>query len=140
MKPAPPLLFVRPGLAFWVEPAWTGTVEATLQAFEEGCFDGTWCLDSAGVRRPIVRAELVRKPGLLDRLLLWRRMPVRLELGQAGSEPWTAAIEEIRRVLHSPEFDYEGQLPIQELDERLLAVGSPAALVELACEAVERAA
>ena len=138
--PQPPLLFVRPGLAFWVEPAWSSTYAATLQAFDEGCFDGTWCLDSVGVRWPILRAVLLRAPRFLDRLLPWRRVPVRLELGQPDSEAWKLALEEVRRVLHSPGFDYEGELPFEELESRLLTVRSPAALVELAARAVKRAA
>jgi hypothetical protein len=138
--PQSPLLFVRPGLAFWVEPAWTSTHAATLQAFEEGCFDGTWCLDSEGVRWPILRAMLVKAPTFLDRLLPWRRVPVRLELGQPDRDAWKLAVEEVRRILHAPGFDYEGDLPFDELDSRLLTVQSPAALVELASRAVTRAA
>ena len=139
MTPQPPLLFVRPRLAFWVEAAWSGTYAATVQAFEEGCFDGTWILDSAGIRWPIVRAALVRAPRFLDRLLAWRRVPVRLELGQPATESWTVAMEEIRQILHSPGFDYEGELPFDELESRLLTVRSPVVLVELASRAVKRA-
>jgi hypothetical protein len=128
------------GLAFWVEPAWGPTSSATLQAFKEGCYNGTWVLDSAGVRWPILEAALVRAPSLLEWLLPWRHVPVRLRLGQTTNEGLTVAVEEIRRVLHSPGFDYEGELSLEEFEAELDTVQSPVALIDLARRADQRAA
>ncbi|CAN5890642.1 hypothetical protein BH24GEM1_BH24GEM1_13180 [soil metagenome] len=134
--PTPPVLFVRPGLAFWVEAAWSGIAAATLQAFEAGCYDGTWCLDSLGFQWPILRADLVRTPSRLERLLPWRRVSVRPRLGPPTGHALAVAVEAIREVLHAPDYDHEGELSLEELEAALLAVQSPAALIGLAHRAV----
>jgi hypothetical protein len=80
MAPKPPLLFIRPKLAFWTESEWNATPLATLQAFREGCFENTWCLDSDGQGWPIAATSLIGQATLLHKIPPWRRLPVALTL------------------------------------------------------------
>jgi hypothetical protein len=119
MKLQPPLLFVRPNLAFWVESNSDGYTSATLQAFGEGCFEGTWCLDVAGGRWEISQATLVEKPRLLDRLLPWRRVRVDVQLGPRMQANVSEVVEELCQILSDPEYEwFKGPSP-DELRSRL---------------------
>jgi hypothetical protein len=110
MKPIPPLLFIRPKLAFWTQSEWNDSPSATLQAFREGCFEGTWCLDSGGQSWPIVAATLTSPASFLDKLLSWRRLPVALTLGPPTPAVLDEAIEALCEILSDPESDFPFEL------------------------------
>jgi hypothetical protein len=132
MRPQPPLLFVRPQLAFWVEPSWTGTSSATLQAFNEGCYQGTWCYDSAGFGWPIVRAAFARPPSFIERLLRWRRVPVRFSLGEPFPQPVSAVAAQLLAILTAHGDEYYGKPPINDLKAALTNAQTPGALIQAA--------
>lgn len=119
MTPRPPILFVRPRRAFWVAPSWDGHAEATLQALAEGCFKGTWCIDTLGGRWDIVQATLVREPRVLDKLLRWRCVRVALELGDRAQADLGDVVEELCRILSAPDYDYATGPSAEELQHRL---------------------
>ena len=81
VEPQPPVLIVRPRMAFWVVHDSVRRARATLQAFREGCFDGALCYDASGGSWDVTGAALDRPPTIIQRILLHRRLPVTLELG-----------------------------------------------------------
>ena len=81
MTPEPPFLVIRKGKSFWVESDSTTNCAATLQAFREGCFFEASCYDATGGMWPIVDASLKRPPSILQRLMVWRRVPIELRFG-----------------------------------------------------------
>ena len=79
VTPQPPYLVIREGKAFWVEARPLGEIFATVQAFEEGCFQEGWCYDGTGRLWPITTAAPKRERSFFERLLPWKRVPLQLE-------------------------------------------------------------
>jgi hypothetical protein len=76
-SPNPPILVVRPGIAFWVETAPPAAWTATAQALAEGCFDGALCCDGGGGAWEVLSATA----GGPAPALPWQRMQVAIRLG-----------------------------------------------------------
>lgn len=74
-------MIIRPEASFWVEWGELGESTTTLQSFRSGCYEGAFCADATGGAWRVIEASLGREPGLLDRVLPWRRLPVELRLG-----------------------------------------------------------
>ena len=96
----PPFFVIRPGQAFWVETRPPHDATATLGAFADGCYSGTWWYDSTGGVWTVVRARLKKRPSLLDR---WLQRPVGVELGFGAREEGdlTEALNRIGDVIRS---------------------------------------
>lgn len=62
--------------------------------------------DAGGLRWPIEKAVLARRPGLLDRLLPWRQVLVRLHLGRSSRSDVQGLIEQLCQVVAGE--NYEG--------------------------------
>jgi hypothetical protein len=75
--PAPPILVIRPGVAFWVETVPADALTATAQALAEGCFDGALCCDGGGGAWEVLSATADAPPPALP----WQRMAVAIRLG-----------------------------------------------------------
>jgi hypothetical protein len=75
--PTPPILVIRPGIAFWVETAPAAAWTATAQALAEGCFDGALCCDGGGGAWEVLSATAEASPPALP----WQRMAVAIRLG-----------------------------------------------------------
>ena len=101
LGPQPPVLIVRPSLAFWVVHGGVRQSRATLQAFREGCFDGAVCYDSSGGAWDVTGATLERPPTIVQRILLHRRIPVTLELGPRRAADLDDLVGRLREVLTS---------------------------------------
>jgi hypothetical protein len=136
MAPTPPLLFFRPKLAFWTESEWNGTSKATLQAFREGCYERTQCLDATGRSWPIVAANLVAPVSLLDRLLPWRRLPVALTLGVPIPAVLSEVVETLCEILSHPDSDFPFELaaPPATIQAKLRSAQSVPQLISIAKE------
>ena len=128
--PSPPILVIRADIAFWVEGLPIETWTATLQAFSEGCFAGSHCYDATGNLWPIVKAELKKPPTLLERLLPWRRVPVRLRLGVPKVPAIPDVVSMIARTFDSKanEISVAAQ---NEMLQRLANVSTPADLMTI---------
>ncbi|WP_137127972.1 hypothetical protein [Roseomonas sp. HF4] len=75
--PTPPILVIRPGIAFWVEAAAPEAWTATAQAMAEGCWTDCLCCDAGGGAWAVLAAA----PAGPTPLVPWRRMPVAVCLG-----------------------------------------------------------
>jgi hypothetical protein len=129
----PPFLAIRRGISFWVEDEPLGQSSATLQAIEEGVFRDLELYDSAGMAWPVVDVSPLRHPGLLDRVLPWRRVKVRLRVG----EPVPRRVQEIavrlREIIEGDSgFDWEQGPPPEELAARFQAACSPSEIIQVA--------
>jgi hypothetical protein len=106
-QPHPPILFVRPKQAFWVERKWDGFAAATPQAFAEGCYVGTWLFDASGRVWPILEATLVdENPTVLDRVLPWRTCTVKLLLGGSVQRGFEEVVDHLCGILSDPNYEY----------------------------------
>jgi hypothetical protein len=134
MTPIPPLLFIRPKHAFWTESQWNASPSATLQAFREGCFEETRCLDAEGRGWPIVAATLTTPASLLDKLFPWRRLPVALTLGQPTPADLNESIEALCEILSHPDSDFPFELsaPPTTIQEQFKSARSVPELISMA--------
>jgi hypothetical protein len=126
--PKPPILFVRPSISFWVEPAWDGHAFATAQAVREGVFQNAWCLDGTGGRWQVAEARLLERPGRLP----WKRLRVGLQLGARSEAQLADVVEQLCRILRNPDFEYYRGPTADELEAALRAARSPAEVIEIA--------
>ena len=142
MTPKPPLLFIRPKLAFWTESEWNATSLTTLQGFREGCFENTWCLDSDGQRWPIAAASLLGQATLLHKFLPWRRLPVALTLGSPTRVTLGEVVEALCEILSHPDADFPFALaaPPTSIQARLKNAQSIPELISIADSCSRRAA
>jgi hypothetical protein len=106
MTPEPPVLFIRPKLAFWIESQWNDSFLATLQALREGCYEKTRCLDNAGRNWSIIAADLLTPASFLDKLLPWRKLPVALTLGVPTRAVLDDEVEALCEILSHPDTDF----------------------------------
>jgi len=99
----PPFLVVRPGKAFWVETRPPQDATATLRAFADGCYSGTWWYDSSGGVWTVVEAKLRKRPSILDRGL---QRPVAVELcfGPRADADLPEALARLSGILSDDEF------------------------------------
>ena len=93
----PPFLVIRPGKAFWVETRPPHDATATLRAFADGCYSGTWWYDSTGGVWTVVEATLKKRASLLDRGLQ-RPVAVELRFGPRAEGDLAEALARIREV------------------------------------------
>src|SRR5688572_28971653 len=96
----PSLLIIRSGKAFWVETRPPEDATATLYAFADGCYSGTWWYDSTGGIWTVVEAKLKKRPSLLDRGL-HRSVAVELRFGPRAEADLAEALTRIGEVLRS---------------------------------------
>ena len=128
--PLPPVLVIREERAFWVEKLPTDTWTATLQAINEGCFASSHCYDATGCLWPILKAELQHNPTLMERLLPWRRVPIRLSLGDPKIPAIPVVVSMLARTFESEalEFSFTTQ---DEMLQQLANLSSPADLIAI---------
>ncbi len=89
MARTPSLLFIRPGISFWVEHESLVDITATTDAIKDGVFDGAWIVDEFGAVRKIVATSAEKTKTLTP----WRKVPVGLTLG----DPEEFALEQLKR-------------------------------------------
>jgi hypothetical protein len=111
----PPYLLIREGKAFWVESRPPSESSATLQAFEEGCFNDAWCYDATGSLWPIMSARLKRHPSFLQRVLPWRRVSVELQVGTPAHVDMAQVISRLAKVLQI-DNEFCEYLPVSPMD------------------------
>ena len=129
----PPFLVVRPGKAFWVETRPPQDVTATLRAFADGCYSGTWWYDSSGGVWTVVEAKLQKRPSILDRGLQ-RPVAVELRFGPRADGDLAEALARISEVLNNdnefcdslktPAVEVSAQFETARTTADLLAVAS----------------
>jgi hypothetical protein len=111
----PPFLVIRPGQAFWVETHRPQDARATLRAFADGCYSGTWWYDSTGGVWTVAEARLKNRPSLFDRALQ-RFVGVDLVFGPRTDGDLAEALNRIGEVLGSDnEFCDELKMPPLEI-------------------------
>jgi hypothetical protein len=111
----PPFLVIRPGKAFWVETRPPQDATATLRAFADGCYVGTWWYDSTAGAWTVVEAKLKKRPSLLDRGLQ-RPVAVELRFGPRLEGDLAEALARIGEVLRSDnEFCDDFKTPAVEV-------------------------
>jgi hypothetical protein len=101
LTPQPPYLLIRERKAFWIESRPPSESSATLQAFEEGCFNDAWCYDATGSLWPVVSAALKGQPSFLQRVLPWRRVSVELQVGIPAHVDVAEVISRLATVLRT---------------------------------------
>jgi hypothetical protein len=74
---------------------------ATPQAFNEGCFRNAYLYDIHGDLWQIVRAEFTKQPSCVHSILLWRRLPVRIEIRPRTRPAVADIVAEVAAVLES---------------------------------------
>ena len=99
--PGPPFLMVRAERAFWVQREPLERTSATLQAFREGFWEGARCYDRRGALWPVLGAELVRRPSVLQRVLPSLRVAVRLDVGPPQNPDLPIMVRQLASVLRS---------------------------------------
>ena len=128
----PPFLVIRPGKAFWVETGWPQEATATLHAFADGCYSGTWWYDSRGGVWTVVEAKLKKRPSLLDRGLQ-RPVGVELRFGPRAEGDLAEALSRIGEVLRSDnEFCDELKTPAVQILAEFESSRNTADLVAIA--------
>ena len=128
----PPFLVIRPRKAFWVEIRSPQDATATLQAFADGCYSGTWWYDSTGGVWTVVEAKLKKRPSLLDRGLP-RPVAVELDFGPRAEGDLPEALARISDVLRSAnEFCDALKTPVVEIWAQFETARSTADLVAVA--------
>ena len=75
------ILYIRPGVSFWVESEPPHLSSATPEALAADCFRGAVCVDGRGAMWAVTDAHPTRPSSLLERLVPGARIPVSLELG-----------------------------------------------------------
>ena len=111
----PPFLVIRPARAFWVETCPARDATATLGAFSDGCYAGTWWYDSSGGVRTVLEARLRKHPSFLDRALD-RSVAVELRFGPRAQGDLPEAVVRLQEVLHSDnEFCEHLKTPAAEI-------------------------
>jgi hypothetical protein len=111
----PPFLVIRPGQAFWVETQRPQDARATLSAFADGCYAGTWWYDATGGVWTVADARLKKPPSLLDRVLQ-RSVGVELAFGPRAEGDLAEALNRIGEVLRSDNgFCDELKIPLLEV-------------------------
>ena len=131
MEPAAPYLMIREGKAFWVNALPVSETSATLQAFDEGCFREAWVYDVTGRLWPIASASLKSRPSLWQRLLMWRRVPVVLQLGPPTSVAIPEVVSRLARVISGDNEFLEKSARTNAL-RRLEAAKTPTEILEIA--------
>lgn len=133
MRPLPPFLAIRRGMAFWVEDWTDGHSSSTWQALRHGCYKDLVLYDTAGVVWPVLRATPVSGPGLLDRLLPWRRIKVALVLGDGVPTPLRDVVERVRTILETDrDFEWQRGPTPPELAAQFNAATSAREVIETA--------
>jgi hypothetical protein len=128
----PPFLVIRPSKAFWVETRPPQDATATLHAFADGCYSGTWWYDSMGGLWTVVEAKLKKRPSLLDRGLQ-RRVAVELRFGPRAEGDLAEALTRIGEVLRSDnEFCDDLKTPAVEIWAQFESARTTADLVAVA--------
>lgn len=142
MMPIAPLLYIRPQLAFWTESEWNGTSSATLQAFREGCYEKSWCLDTSQRCWPIVAAKPIRPVSFSNKLLPWRRLSVALTFGAPRPIALGEVVEALCEILSRPDSDFPFELaePPARIQARLRSAQSAPQLIAIAIECGNSAA
>lgn len=130
-----PLLVIQEELAFWVQHQDPSISEATLQAFQEGCFRSAYCYDQDGGLWPIAEAVLRAPPTLLQRILPWRKVQVRLTLGHREAVELKDIVARLAAILKSDsEFcDFVEPSP-EELLEQFEKAKTPQEIIQIAEE------
>ena len=127
----PPFLVIRPGKAFWVESGPPQDAIATLRAFADGCYSGTWWYDSTGGVWTVVEATLKKRASLLDRGLQ-RPVAVELRFGPRAAGDLAEALARIREVLRSDnEFCDDFKTPAEEIWAQFESARTTADLVAI---------
>jgi hypothetical protein len=128
----PPFLVIRPGKAFWVETRPPQDATATLRAFADGCYSGTWWYDSTGGVWNVVEAELKKRPSLFDRGLQ-RPVAVELRFGPRAEGDLAEALARISEVLRSDnEFCDDLKTPAVEIWAQFESARTTADLIAVA--------
>jgi hypothetical protein len=128
----PPFLVIRPGKAFWVETRPPQEATATLRAFADGCYSGTWWYDSTGGVWTVVEDKLKKRPSLLDRGLQ-RPVVVELHFGPRREGDLAEALARIGEVLRSDnEFCDSLKTPAAEIWAQFESAHTTADLVAMA--------
>ena len=128
LAPIPPLLVMRDGLTFWVETRPVAAWTATLQALREGCFTKSYCYDTNGDLWPIVDAQVARPPSLIERVIPWRTLLVRVTFGTPAPELVSNVAERIVKTMETEGHDY-GALAQAEIRDRARTVTTPTELI-----------
>lgn len=97
----PPYLVIRKGVAFWVENRRLSDWTATPQAFNEGCFRNACLYDIHGDLWQIVRADFAKQPSLVNTILPWKHLPVRIEIRPRARPAVADIVAEIASILES---------------------------------------
>ncbi|SBO41985.1 hypothetical protein [Cyanobium sp. NIES-981] len=97
----PPYLVIRKDVAFWAEHRPLGKWSATPQAFNNGCYRNACIYDTSGRLWRIGHSELDKAPTLLNRIMPWRQLRVRIELDPYVEPNVADVAAEIAAILES---------------------------------------
>ena len=118
------VLIVKPGKSFWLEVD-SDNISCTLQFFDEGGFEGMLLYDRSGMVTKVEQASLTRKSVLQDKLLPWRRIPVRLECGHPRQCDVSEVVAWLTNILDNEEFEYDRGPAPDEVKRQLRFAVSP---------------
>ena len=127
----PPFLVIRPGKAFWVETRPPHDATATLRAFADGCYSGTWWYDSSGGVWTVVEAKLQNRPSILDRGLQ-RPVAVELRFGPRAAGDMAEALARLSEILSDDEFCDSLKTPAVEVWAQFQSARTTADLLAVA--------
>ena len=98
-EPTAPYLTVSVERGFSVTFVRVAQVTATVQAFDDGCYDNTYFYDRTSTAWFVAAAELTRRPTAADRNPPWTRVPVRITLGSPTAHPVAEVVDDLLRIL-----------------------------------------
>jgi len=133
-EPQPPFLVIREGQAFWIHKTPSLEALATLQAFQEGCFDQACCYDASGGLWRIVNATLKKPTSLMERTIPWRKVLVHLDLGPRSDAALEEVISRLEQILRDGnEFCEFSETPAQIL-RRFRSARTPSEIIQVALQ------
>lgn len=99
--PESPFLVMRSGTAFWVESEPFSNASATLQAFQEGCYNDVDLIDGSGGCWPVAQAVLREPVPALAWLRPAKRLKVKLRLGPRREADLGDTVRRLEAVLRA---------------------------------------
>lgn len=129
----PPYLVIREQLSCWVETRQVHEWTVTPQSFSHGCFQNAWLYDANGHLWPIINAELDRRPTIVNHLMPWRQLPVRMGFGSCLKSEVKDVLIKLSRILETKsEFSENLDMDPREILESLKRARTPLGLIQIA--------